>query len=357
MSGTSLDGIDAAFLKTDGVSISEFGPSAYRPYLKDEKEILRAATRKALSWEAGKPPAAMFTQARRVINEAHTQLAKQIMSDNRDWRADIIGFHGQTLLHRPDDGVTLQIGDGQSLANELLIPVAYDFRSRDVKAGGEGAPLAPIYHQALVDMAGLSAITAVLNLGGVGNVTIIGGGTLKASDTGPANGPLDQWMQSHGHAFDKGGENSLRGEVQERLIDKWLSREFFTRPIPRSADRYDFDVQDDLTGLSFEDGAATLSSYCVQSAVKTLAQMSIRPDRVILCGGGRHNQAIKHMLASHLQRPIDVAEDYGWDSDMIEAQAFAYLAVRTKRGLPISFPQTTKNPAPMTGGVLVEPMG
>ena len=268
----------------------------------------------------------------------------------------LIGYHGQTLLHHPPsrgkNGQTLQLGSGEKLAAALQKPVVWDFRSQDMCAGGQGAPLAPIYHKALVEKAGLNGVTAILNLGGVGNVTLVGDGILKASDTGPANGPLDQWMQKHGKNYDKGGRISLRGTPDFDRIDKWLSRDFFGRALPRSADRYDFDVMDEMDDMPLEDGAASLAGFCALSAAKTLSQMSVRPERLILCGGGRHNRAIRWMLETHIAADILTAEDIGWESDAIEAQAFGFLAARSLYGFPNSFPATTGVRKAISGGRL-----
>ena len=355
MSGTSLDGIDAAFLKTDGRSITAFGPSAYRPYIDTERAVLRTATETALAWqfEGPKPD---FSEAEAVLTAAHIEVIEELLNDHSDWAEvlDLIGFHGQTVLHHPptqaQKGQTLQLGDGRLLAQHFNVPCIYDFRSADVEAGGQGAPLAPIYHKALCDHAELDGVTAVLNLGGVGNVTLVGDGILKASDTGPANGPLDQWMQKHGQSYDDGGAVSLRGRVDFTRLERWLARDFFKRSLPRSADRYDFDVMDNMVGLSFEDGAATLAAFCAHAVGLTLSQMNTRPDRLILCGGGRHNKAIRLMLAEICGVQILSAEDAGWDSDMIEAQAFAFLAACFMNKLPISFPETTGVSRPLKGG-------
>ncbi len=374
MSGTSLDGVDAAFLKTDGEHIIQFGPRILKPYSSRHKRALESATQAALRWQFSGASPNSFAEVETIIHETHLDAVKSLCAQAPDWasRLDIIGLHGQTVLHHPASptrrGQTLQLGNGQKLANATGVAVAYDFRQADVQAGGQGAPLAPIYHKALVEFGVLPGVTAVLNFGGVGNVSLICTGAgdaapLIASDTGPANGPLDQWISYHGVGdYDKGGHYSLAGIPKFTVIDQWLKRHFFTRPVPRSADRYDFDVLPDLKGLSLEDGAASLAAFSVHSVALTLAQMQEqilkghnRLDAVILCGGGRHNKAIRWLLAEHLGVAVKTAEDMGWDSDAIEAQAFAYLAVRTLKSLPISFPLTTGVPRPLTGGRIALP--
>ena len=363
MSGTSLDGVDAAFLETDGERIKRFGPSLCLEYSDADKKILKDVTQAALAWQFIGPRPDSFVAAENVIHKCHVRAVKALCNDHKDW-ADaltVIGFHGQTVLHHPPkapfNGRTLQLGDGEALAKALGKPVWYNFRTADIDAGGQGAPLAPVFHQALVAYSKLDRPTAVLNLGGVGNVTLI---TKKdhiiASDTGPGNGPLDNWITRNGMgAFDPDGRYAAAGTPHFPLVRKWLEREFFQRVAPRSADRYDFDVINDMDDLSIEDGAATLAAFTTLAAVYTLNDMREKPRSVIVCGGGRHNKAMMWMLREHLEATVKTAEEVGWNSDAIEAQAFAYLAVRAKWKLPLSFPTTTAVPKPMTGGVLAMP--
>ncbi len=377
MSGTSLDGVDVAVIETDGVDIFGFGTTAERSFTVAEKTILSSATQDALAWRFKGPPPNSFAQAEDIIDAAHLDAIGNM-------RADIAGYHGQTILHHPPKegvtGQTLQLGRGQHLADHSNMPVAYDFRTIDVAAGGQGAPLAPIYHEALCRYSKLEGRIAVLNIGGVSNVSFIEDGKLQgASDCGPGNGPLDSWVYRHGAGdFDQDGKASMAGHVDHGLIAKWLDRDFFKRPMPRSADRYDFDVLEDLSGKSLEDGAATLAAFTVQAITRDLERFW--PHLVIVCGGGRKNPTIMTMLDIHLNQgkaflthPGDYhhpgqtlipgpsgsrlakAEMFGWDGDMLEAQAFAYLAVRTLKGLPISFPTTTGAPRPMTGGQIAYP--
>lgn len=352
MSGTSLDGVDVAVIETDGVDIFGFGATAEARFSDNEKAVLRETTQDALKWQFSGPLPNSFAQAEEIIDRAHIQAIGNLSGD-------IIGYHGQTVLHHQASivkkGRTLQLGRGQVLADALDTPVVYDFRSAGVAAGGQGAPLAPIYHEALVRFSKLDGRIAVLNLGGVANVsTIVESHLSWATDCGPANGPLDAWVLSHGAGdYDELGTLSLSGEVNHHMINQWLNRRFFMSPIPRSADRYDFDVLDEMEGLSLEDGAATLASFCAQAVARDL--LDFGADRVIVCGGGRKNPAIMAMLDMHISGDVVTAEQVGWDGDMLEAQAFAYLAVRSLKGLPISFPETTGAPHPMTGGAIAYP--
>lgn len=358
MSGTSLDGVDVAILTTDGARILGYGPHMSCSYSAEEQAILKTSMQDALSWNFQGPQPNSFARAEGLIHEAHIRAVTQLLADNNLSSVDIdlIGFHGQTVLHHAPSqhakGRTLQLGDGQVLAQALGIDTVYDFRSADVDAGGQGAPLSPIYHQALV--ANTDAVTAVLNIGGVSNITVMRPhAPMVASDCGPGNGPLDQWVEQHGlGAFDEGGKLSLKGTPDFERIARWMERGFFKLPLPKSADRYDFDVLAEMAGMSAHDGAATLCAFCALSVAQSVDGLFI--DRLIVCGGGRHNPAIMAALREALGCTVLSSEHMGWEGDALEAQAFAYMAVRSVLGLPISFPQTTGVPSPISGGLLVK---
>lgn len=352
MSGTSLDGVDVAIIETDGVDIFRFGGVRERQFTRSETTVLKAVTQAALKWRFKGPPPNAFAEGEALVDAVHIAAIGAL-------QAEIIGYHGQTILHHPplngETGQTLQLGQGQVLADTFNIPVAYDFRTADVAAGGQGAPLAPIYHEALVRYSQLKGRVAVVNIGGVSNVTLIEDGALiGGTDCGPGNGPLDSWVFVQAACpFDRDGKAARAGHVDHAMIAKWFERDFFKRAKPRSADRYDFNVLDDLSHMNLNDGAATLAGFCAQSIARDLR--SFTPKTVIICGGGRKNPVIMDMLDMHLEADVITAEHVGWDGDMLEAQAFAYLAVRTLKGLPISFPKTTGAPKPMTGGRVVYP--
>ena len=269
-------------------------------------------------------------------------------------------MHGQTVLHeRPQEGRvgrTVQLGDAQWLANATGVPVAYDFRTADVAAGGEGAPLAPIYHLARARASGLEAPLAVLNVGGVANVTFwAGGDEIAAFDTGPGNGMIDLLIQDRGAGrYDAGGHYASVGQVDEGVLRGLLGHPYFQAPPPKSLDRYDFSL-DSLEHLKLEDAAATLVAFTAEALKLGFDMMGGAPSELVVCGGGRHNPEIMKAFAERLSVPVKTAEDHGWRGDAIEAEAFAYLAARTARGLPISFPKTTGVPAPMTGGRIARP--
>ena len=368
MSGTSLDGVDAAIIETDGERVFSFGETVSLPYSDMERSVLETATQKAIAWNFAGPPPSEFAAAEDILHQTHVAAVQALIFKSKREMSDfdLVGFHGQTVLHRapsspgngmPIKGETLQIGNGPKLARTLGLDVVYDFRRADVAAGGQGAPLAPIYHKALLDMAELGAGSVILNVGGVSNFTILNAhGDLIASDTGPGNGPLDQWVKQNGLGdYDKGGALSLRGLPDFARVEGWLEGNFFNLPVPKSADRYDFDVLPRMHGLSPEDGAATLCAFTAMAVDRTLAKTACEIERIIVCGGGRLNLAIMAALKQTTGACVTAAEAHGWDGDAIEAQAFAYLAARTKKRLPFSFPKTTGVKTAMTGGRLASP--
>lgn len=364
MSGTSLDAIDMAILETDGEIIHAFGPAGERKLPEETRAVVQAATDRARTWPRGEPEPQVFAAAARAVAEAHLAAAREFLAEHgfRPDQIDLVGFHGQTVLHeRPaggEVGRTVQLGEAEILARGLGVPVAHGFRLDDVAAGGEGAPLAPIYHAALARYARLPAPVAVLNLGGVANITLMGeGGLFHGFDTGPANGMIDLLVQERGLGrFDEGGRLALAGQVVREALEPLLSHPYFEAPPPKSLDRYDFSL-DSVRGLSDEDAAATLTAFTAQAVALALEWFDEeqRPRTIIATGGGRHNPAIMQALREALAAQVISAEDAGWRGDSIEAEAFAYLAARTAHGLPISFPGTTGVKAPMTGGRIVRP--
>jgi anhydro-N-acetylmuramic acid kinase len=348
MSGTSLDGVDAAWLETDGERIGAFGPTLTMPY--DDR--LRADLRRILDHaQRLDPDDRRLKSAAARLTEYHV---RAVVALGRE--ADLIGFHGQTILHQPDRRRTWQIGDAAELAWRTGVPVAHDFRSADVAAGGQGAPLAPVFHAALAR--GLPTPIAVLNIGGVANVSWIGpDGSLLAFDTGPGNGPLDDWITRHtGAPYDRDGAIALSGRADRRVLDRLLAHPYFAKLAPKSLDRLDFSAvlaASGLAALSPTDGAATLVAFIADAVAA--AALPARPRRWLVSGGGRRNTAIMQALRDRLDAPVDPVEALGWDGDALEAQCFGYLAARTLAGLPISFPATTGIPAALAGGTITNP--
>ena len=350
MSGTSLDGVDAALIETDGETVSAAGPALTLPY----DAGLRADLRRLLDLAPGLArDDKLLLDATRRVTARHAEAVAALgatLGATLGAAADIVGFHGQTILHRPAERRTWQIGDAAALARATGLPVAYDFRAADVAAGGEGAPLAPVYHAALAR--GLEKPVAVLNLGGVANLTFIGAdGALLACDTGPGNALLDDWAMRHtGAPCDRGGALAASGQVDRAVLERLLADPYFARPTPKSLDRLDFAATVAASGLAAlpaNDGAATLVAFTAEAVRRTF--LPTPPRRWLVCGGGRHNPALMAALAARLGdvAPVEAA---GWDGDALEAQCFAYLAVRTLRGLPISFPGTTGVGRALAGG-------
>jgi len=363
MTGTSLDAVDMAVIETDGDTIHGFGPAGERKLDPATRSSVEAAIEAARGWGWDEEAPAAFKVAARAVAAAHRAAAEAFLGAQGLERGDIdlVGVHGQTVLHEPPTatraaGRTVQLIDAQSLADALALPVAHDFRTADVAAGGQGAPLAPAYHAALVRWSGLEGPVAVLNLGGVANVTLVPpDGALEAYDTGPANGMIDLWVQARTTArCDEDGALARAGRVDEAALAAYLSHPYFQTRGPKSLDRFDFSLEP-VAGLSLEDGAATLTAFAAESVAVGLRSLAIHPTRVIACGGGRLNPALMEAIRTRLSMPLQGAEAVGWRGDSIEAEAFAYLAARTAKGLPISFPGTTGAPGPITGGRIARP--
>lgn len=364
MTGTSLDAVDMAVLETDGHNILGFGPSGEMKLDEDTRAAVEDAIEDAFDWERGEAEPESFDYARSAIAHAHLAAAMSFMAMNgiKASSLDLVGVHGQTVLHEaPTDGQigrTVQLVEAQAIADDLGVPVVHDFRTADVAAGGQGAPLAPVYHAALVRYSGLSGPVAVLNLGGVGNITLIrSDGELEAFDTGPANGMVDLLVQSRlRKRMDDGGKLARAGVADAEVLTEYLSHPYFAATGPKSLDRFDFSL-DPVEHLTTEDAAATLTAFAAQAVALGVARCSEQPKEIVVCGGGRHNPALMEVIGERLSMPVSVAEDKGWRGDAIEAEAFAYLAARCHLGLPISFPGTTGVASPMTGGCTVYPGG
>jgi anhydro-N-acetylmuramic acid kinase len=364
MSGTSMDGIDVALIETNGEEVTRFGPSAVHLYNEYEEGVLRAAMEAAPGLRARDERPGVIGEAEAVVTVLHGSAVNMFLRMNGIDRAtvDVVGFHGQTILHRPKQKLTVQIGDGAALAREVGIPVAYDFRAADVAAGGQGAPFVPVYHRALARKLERPHPIAVLNLGGVANITFIDGEADPiACDTGPANALIDDFMRSrNGATRDEEGRAAAAGRVDETAITRLLMHPFFAQPCPKSLDRNDFrewvGAHAGLTEKSTEDGAATLTALTAASVARVVAQLPRPPQSWIVAGGGARNPTLVRMLADRLSpATVETAGEVGWSADALEAQAFAFLAVRSLEGLPLTFPTTTGAPRPMTGGVLVRP--
>jgi anhydro-N-acetylmuramic acid kinase len=357
MSGTSLDGVDAALIETDGEKIGAFGDTAFRAFSESEAAVLHAALG---SWQ----DAPCVAQAARLVQNSHADLARQFP------QAQVVGFHGQTLAHDPRGRGTHQAGSGAVLAQMIGRPVMWDFRTEDVRQGGEGAPLVPFFHWACAEWAVgqghlPAAPVAFLNLGGVGNISWVdptasgpqAAGACVAFDTGPANAPLNDLMRKRLHQTrDEGGALAASGQVNETILADFLTHPYFARPAPKSLDRDQFaGLIRAVDALDVADAAATLVAAASASVAAGMRWLPAGCSRVLVCGGGRHNAAMMAALTRDLGIPVAPIETIGLDGDMLEAQAFGWLAVRVMRGLPISGPMTTGVPAPVCGGRISHP--
>jgi anhydro-N-acetylmuramic acid kinase len=348
MSGTSMDGIDAALLVTDGEGYLHpggFRGTAYPEALR--RTLLRLPA-----------PDVDTAELERQVTDLQVRAVQELcaQADLSPGGLDLVGFHGQTILHAPQQGRTVQLGDGQRMANALRVPVVTAFRQNDMEHGGQGAPLAPAYHRALVQASALAQPLAVLNIGGVANCTLIDRGRLFACDCGPGNALIDDWVRAHcGVHFDDGGRIARSGRVSPEVLARLLENPYFRRSGPKSLDRNAFSLEP-VAALSAPDGAATLSAFTAAAIALEAQRLPVMPREWIVVGGGRHNVHLLGELRARLGVTVRPAEDFGWHGDAIEAQAFAYLAARSVRGLPLSWPETTGVSSAVSGGVLWQPM-
>jgi anhydro-N-acetylmuramic acid kinase len=359
MSGTSLDGVDVALIETDGRQVRAFGPYGYRPYSEGERRLLRRALAEAVTLPRRDARPGVLAEAERAVTVAHAEAIKAFAAQHHlaSEDIDIVGFHGQTVLHRPERKFTVQIGDGAALAKAIHIPVMHDFRAADVEAGGQGAPLVPVYHRALTQSLERKGPVAVVNIGGVSNITYVDGNeVLIACDTGPGNALLDDFVhRTTGQPFDCEGRLAAQGRANVVWVARTLVHPFFARRPPKSLDRNDF-AHLELGDMSPADGAATLTALTAGAIAKIVPLLPKPPKSWIICGGGARNLTMMRMLREKLlPASVEAADALGWSADAMEAQAFGFLAVRGLKGLPLSYPGTTGVPMPMTGGVIARP--
>ena len=364
MSGTSYDGVDVALLNTDGETIDQVGPTGYRPYSEQERAVVRraiaAGANLSLANRAERPK--ILADAEELVTDMHAEAVEAFLAANGmpPSQVSVVGFHGQTVLHRPDRGLTVQLGNGRALAARLGIPVVYDFRAADIAAGGQGAPVVPVFHRAMVRMLKEPHPVGVLNIGGVANVTFVDDEReLVAFDTGPGNALIDDFLRSRtGQMQDDEGRIAAAGKVDAAAVERVLAHPFFARRPPKSLDRNEFrhwvNEEGRLADKSTEDGAATITAITVAAIERAITVLPGKPASWIVAGGGTRNPTLMKMLVERLKpAKVKTALDVGWSADALEAQAFAYLAVRSLKGLPLTFPATTGVPRPLTGGIIV----
>jgi anhydro-N-acetylmuramic acid kinase len=360
MSGTSLDGVDVALIETDGRLVRAFGPSGYRPYNEAERNLLRQALFEAVDLPQRDARPGILREAERAVTLAHAEAVAAFTAQNRisSGDIDIVGFHGQTVLHRPERRLTVQIGDAAALARAIHIPVMHDFRAADVAAGGQGAPFVPVYHRALAQSLEREGPIIVINIGGVSNITYIDGtDTLIACDTGPGNALLDDFMfRTMNQRFDTEGRLAAQGKPDQAWIARALELPFFALPPPKSLDRNDFSALKLAADVRPDDGAATLTAFTAAAIARVVPLLPKPPKSWIVAGGGARNMTMLRMLRERLApATVEAADALGWSGDAIEAQAFGFLAARGLKGLPLSYPATTGVPIPMTGGIIARP--
>jgi anhydro-N-acetylmuramic acid kinase len=353
MSGTSVDAVDVALIETDGESRVTPGAVRSFAYRPEDRVLLRAALGEAAALTNRTARPGVLAQAEDMVTARHAAAVEEFLDAEglaRD-AIDVVGFHGQTVLHRPQDRLTVQIGDGAALSRVLGLKVIHDFRAADVAAGGQGAPLVPIYHKALALAAGFAEPLIVVNIGGVANLTFLNGeADPLAFDTGPGNALIDDLMlRRQGVAMDEGGLIAGQGKIDYVALVELLGHPYFEKVPPKSLDRNAFSAAR-VEGLKLEDAAATLSAFTAQSIVNSLAHLPEAPKMAILCGGGARNLTLRWELMQRLPCGLVLADMLGWSADGMEAQAFAYLAVRRLRNLPITFPTSTGVKEALPGG-------
>lgn len=356
MSGTSMDGVDVALIDTDGEAILGFGPVGGRPYAAEERALLVRAVETARRLERREDRSGGLDEAERMVTDAHASAVEAFLAVHglKADDIDLVGFHGQTVIHRPERGFTVQLGDGERLAARLGIDVVHDLRAADMAAGGEGAPLVPVFHRALAAHAGLDLPVVIANIGGVANVTWVGEGDPVAFDTGPGNAPIDDLVRARtGAACDRDGRLAAAGRVDRTALARLLDHPFFDAEPPKSLDRDAFDLAP-VAELDLADAAATLTAFAAEALSMAEQHFTFPPRQWIVSGGGARNPSLMAALASRVAAPVLTADKAGWNAEHVEAQAFAYLAVRSLRGLALTFPTTTGVKAPMTGGVLAQ---
>ncbi|MCL7997627.1 anhydro-N-acetylmuramic acid kinase [Brucella sp. 21LCYQ03] len=363
MSGTSMDGIDIALVITDGETFVERGPSSAVSYSDGFRARLKAALIDARSIIDRNERPGVLRQLEHDQTLLHAIAVQDFLYEYslKPEEIDVIGFHGQTVLHRPREALTVQIGDGSLLAAETGIPVVYDMRAEDMRNGGEGAPLIPAYHAALAANlpSGLEGPVVFVNIGGISNLTYVDeAGRLMAYDSGPGNMLIDQWMELHEQgSFDPGGITAMSGVVDEELAVRYLDHDFFKGNHRRSLDRGDFIVPA-KNDADLATGARTLAYVSAAAILRSASHLPSHPLTYVVSGGGRKNAAIMSELSALAEREgarVVDADNVGIDGDAMEAEAWAYLAVRSMRGLPLTYPTTTGCDKPVSGGVLVLP--
>ena len=361
MSGTSVDGIDASIILSNGENNLEIIDNHYIKYKdsfksKIEKFIYKINNREDLNNNID-----LYSQIKKDITLEHAKISKDIIKKNKKINIDLVGFHGQTILHKPSDGYSIQAGDPNLLSNLLKKDIYFDFRSLDIKNGGEGAPVTPIYHKLIYKKINIDNEIIFLNIGGISNLTYVNQkDSLISFDTGPGNCIIDNWIKHNSlENFDKNGKNAFLGKVDKNVLLSVLDSDFASNKINKSLDINDFDISF-ARGLNLEDGAATLTAFSAKIISSEMYSILKEYDKkiiqIIICGGGRKNLSLVNQIKINSKKNLFFynSEDFNLNGDFIESQAFGYLAIRSVLSLPISFPSTTGCMSPCSGGVIVK---
>jgi anhydro-N-acetylmuramic acid kinase len=354
MSGTSMDGIDGSIISSDGTNIKEYKISNYTEYSTTTTTLLFKAFNNISNFMKD-------TDSKKELSYRVTidhALAAEKLINKSNILPQIVGFHGQTIYHNPQKKITLQLGEGALLSKLLKTNVVSNFRDNDMLNGGEGAPLAPIYHKLLIENFNITLPACIVNIGGIANVTYFDGSELIGFDVGPGNGLMDSFINKKlRKKFDYNGITASQGKIDKSLIRQFCNYKFFSKPYPKSLDRNDFrDIQSvlDKSKISTENALATLVELTVKSIYISIKQLPYFPKNIIIVGGGAKNKFLLKRLENSFGKILKVSDKVGFISTNVEAEMIAYLAVRRLNSLPITFPKTTGVPKPLIGGVIHE---
>ena len=353
MSGTSVDGVDASIIKSDGEQFLEIIDDIYVKYDDHFKVKLKKIIDSCYSKDEFNNLSNSIKDIEKEITLFHDQACKLIIKKNRNIKIDIIGFHGQTILHKPQEGYSIQIGDSQLLSKLTNTTVVSNFRENDILNGGQGAPLSPLYHHLILSKIKSNLPSAVVNIGGISNITYVENeNKIKSFDTGPGNYLIDKWVKMNSKMeFDDKGQLAKSGKSNEIILEKFLSNQYYKKKLPKSLDVKDFNLND-LSKSSLEDGCATLSMLTVKSICMAINSFSITPNKILFSGGGRKNDFIITNIKKIIKESIHLIDEFNFDGDFIESQAFAYLAIRSYLKKFITFPTTTGAKKPSLGGTI-----
>ena len=349
MSGTSLDGIDASIIKSDGKDNLEIIDNKYFNYPNEFKKKLSSFIKSINKKTDIDEKISAYKSLERELTLYHSKISQNIINSNNK-KIQLIGFHGQTIIHNPKHGYSIQMGDANLLSQVLKEKVIFNFRANDIKNSGEGAPLAPIYHKLLIKKFKINNPTLILNIGGISNYTFCFKDIISAKDIGPGNVLIDEYLKkTKGISYDKNGDIAASGNINHDIINQFYEHEYYNVEEKHSFDRKEFDFTF-VRGLEFEDAVATLTYFTALMIIKNINKIFDSEIKIILCGGGRKNKTLVNHLKKLLKYNIKLIDEFNFDGDFIESQAFAYLSIRSLLKKPISYPSTTNVLAPVTGG-------